>query len=75
MDLLGSLACLHNTHHVSATQVRSLPSRLPSSRSHPVLVKGALQLDRAAIALDARPQLRAAIMAYFVLLHALALLF
>lgn len=43
--------------------------------SHPALVKGALQLDRAAIALDSRPQLRAAIMAYFVLLHALALLF
>lgn len=43
--------------------------------SHPAVVKGALQLDRAAIALDSRPQLRAALMAYFVLLHALALLF
>lgn len=34
----------------------------------------ALQLDRAAIAMDARPQLRAAVMLYFLLLHMALLL-
>lgn len=48
---------------------------LPPPYSHQALVKGALQLDRAAVALDTRPLVRAALLAYFVLLHALALLF
>lgn len=48
---------------------------LPPPWSHPAAVKGALHLDRAAVALDTRPQLRAAVAAYVVLLHLMALLF
>ena len=48
---------------------------LPPPYSHRALVKAALQVDRAAVALDTRPLVRAAVLAYFILLHALALLF
>jgi len=56
------------------THTSCLPTRLPAC-SNQVLVRGATQLDRAAIALDARPQLRAAVALYFLLLHVFALLF
>jgi hypothetical protein len=42
--------------------------------SHPVAVKAAMQVDRAAVALDTRPQLRAALVLYLLVLHLLALL-
>jgi hypothetical protein len=42
--------------------------------SHPVAVKAATQVDRAAVALDTRPQLRAALVLYLLVLHLLALL-
>lgn len=48
---------------------------LPAPFSQPAAVKGALQLDKAFVQLDQRPQLRAALAAYFVLLHLFALLF
>lgn len=47
--------------------MRSLPGPL----SHSAVVKAAHQLDRLAVALDTRPQLRAALLLYFVLLHAM----
>ena len=61
----------------SPTRTHCSPLALPLSpcRSHPLLVKGALQLDRGAVALDTRPLLRAGLAAYLVLLHLLALLF
>ena len=47
--------------------IRSLPSPISS----PVLVRAAHQLDRLAVALDTRPQLRTLLMLYFLLLHLL----
>ncbi len=46
---------------------------LPRPLSAGVVVKGAHQLDRLAVAVDTRPRLRALLMLYFALLHALAL--
>jgi hypothetical protein len=38
------------------------------------MLKAAIQLDRAAIAVDSRPQLRAALMLYLMVLHVVALM-
>jgi hypothetical protein len=55
--------------------VRALP---PPISTQPAVMRAAtavaLQLDKAAIAMDARPQLRAVIMLYFLLLHLFVLL-
>lgn len=50
------------------------PAPCSNPRVQPALVRAALQLDRAAIAVDSRPQLRAALALYFLLLHIVALL-
>jgi hypothetical protein len=51
--------------------VRSLPGPLSHAA---VLVKAAHQLDRVAVLMDTRPQLRMAVLLYFALLHAALLL-
>lgn len=63
-----------STSHPSST-LTAPPARLaPPACSHQALVKAATQLDRGAIALDTRPQLRAGLALYFLLLHLVALL-
>ena len=50
--------------------VRSLPSPL----SHPFIVQAARELDRGAVALDARPHIRAGLIFYVLLLHVMLLI-
>jgi hypothetical protein len=46
---------------------------LPPPWAHPALVAAARRLDAGAVALDARPHVRAAILAYALALHLLLL--
>jgi hypothetical protein len=57
------------------TPGHTTPLLFPPTRStQPLLARAAHQVDRAAIALDARPQLRAALALYLVVLHVLVVL-
>lgn len=51
--------------------MRALPAPLCQSEA---VVRAARQLDRLAVALDTRPQLRALLVLYFALLHVLVVL-